>query len=70
MGFLIHQLGQLVMVVIIMACALFGTVGIIKLIKKFFPFIDLQQNLFRTDEKTKKDEYRRNHMAAGHKNDT
>lgn len=51
MGFLVHQLGQLVMVLVIMVCALFGTVGIIKLIKKFFPFIDLPQNLFRTDEK-------------------
>lgn len=51
MGFLVHQLGQLVMVFVTMVCALFGTVGIIKLIKKFFPFIDLPQNLFRTHEK-------------------
>lgn len=51
MGFLVHQLGQLVMVLVVMACALFGTVGIIKLIKKFFPFVDLPQNLFHADEK-------------------
>ena len=53
MGFLVHQLEQLVMVPVIMICALFGTVGIIKLIRKFFPFIDLPQNLFCTDEKDK-----------------
>lgn len=34
-----------------MVCALFGTVGIIKLIKRFFPFINLPQNQFRTNEK-------------------
>lgn len=52
MGFFVHQFEQLVMVFVIMVCALFGTVGIIKLIKKFFPFIDLPQNLFLTDEKS------------------
>lgn len=62
MGFLVHQLGQLVMVFVVMVCALFGTVGIIKFIKKFFPFIDLPQNLFRTDEK---DENSRNNNAEG-----
>lgn len=51
MGFLVHQLGQFVMVLVVMICALFGTVGIIKLIKKLFPFIDLPQNLYRADEK-------------------
>lgn len=64
MGFLIHQLGQLVMVFVIMVCALFGTVGIIKLIKKIFPFIDLPQNLFHTDAK-KKDS--RNDQEKGNK---
>lgn len=53
MGFLVHQLEQLVIVFVIMVCALFGTVGIIKLIKQFFPFIDLPQNVFCTDEKDK-----------------
>ena len=62
MGFLVHQLGQLVMVFVVMVCALFGTVGIIKFIKKFFPFIDLPQNLFRTDEKG---ENSRNNNAEG-----
>lgn len=51
MGFLAHQLGQLFMVFVVMICALFGTVGIIKLIKKFFPFIDLPQNLFRMNKR-------------------
>lgn len=51
MNFLAHQLGQLVMVLVIMICALFGTVGIITLIKKLFPFIDLPQNLFHMDKK-------------------
>lgn len=50
MGFLVHQLGQLIMVLVTMACALFGTVIIIKLIKKFFPFINLPQKLSPTDE--------------------
>lgn len=35
MSFILEQLGQLVMVVVIMACALVGTIGIIKLIKRF-----------------------------------
>lgn len=39
------------MVLVIMICALFGTVGIITLIKKLFPFIDLPQNLFHMDKK-------------------
>lgn len=64
MGFLVHQLGQLVMVLVIMVCALFGTVGMIKLIKKFFPFIDLPQNLLRTD---KKGENNRNNVEEGNK---
>lgn len=54
MGFLVYQFGRLVMVFVIMACALFGTVGIIKLIQKFFPFIDLRQDLFRRGEKNEK----------------
>ena len=62
MGFLARQLGQLVMVFVVMVCALFGTVGIIKFIKKFFPFIDLPQNLFHTEEKG---ENNRNNAEGG-----
>lgn len=35
MEFILEQLGQLAMVIVIMACALVGTIGIIKLIKHF-----------------------------------
>lgn len=37
MGFILGQLRQLGMVALVMACALVGTVGIIKLIKWFVP---------------------------------
>lgn len=63
MIFLLHQIGQLVMVPIIMICALFGTIGIIKLIQKFFPFIDISQHSF---DKGKNDE--QNHTDKAGKN--
>lgn len=37
MNFILEQFGQLVMVVIIMVCAIGGTVGLLKLIKKITP---------------------------------
>lgn len=56
MLFLFNQLRQLGMVAIVMACALLGTVGIIKLIKKIFPFSDSMPNLFDNNEKQDKKE--------------
>lgn len=37
MNFVLGQLGKLGMVILIMACAIGGTVGILKLIKHFSP---------------------------------
>lgn len=54
MSFLIHQIGQFVMVLVIMAFALFGTVGIITLIKKFFPSIDITTNSITHKQKEQK----------------
>lgn len=56
MNFLLHQLEQLGMVAVIMVCALLGTVGIIKLIRKFFPFGDFTQNHFDAKRSDKKDQ--------------
>lgn len=54
MKLLLDQLGQLAMVVIIMVCSLFGTAGIIKLIKKIFPFGDFRQSSFDTGKRNSK----------------
>lgn len=56
MSFLLHQLGQLGMVAIIMVCSLFGTAGIIKLIKKVFPFGNFEQSPFETGKKNRKNQ--------------
>lgn len=55
MSFLLHQLAQLGMVAVTMVCALFGTVGIIKLIKKFFPIGDFPQGPFDMGKKANRD---------------
>ena len=45
MAFIIHQLQQFGMAAITMICALFGTVGMIKLIKIFFHVDNLPTDL-------------------------
>lgn len=43
MNFMLGQLQQLAMVVIIMALAIVGTIGLLKLIKQFSPGISFPQ---------------------------
>lgn len=45
MSFLVGQLQQIGMVALIMGCAVGGTVGILKLVKRFAPGKDFPQDL-------------------------
>lgn len=54
--FIVHQLQQLGMVVVVMGCALFGTIGIIKLIKTLFHIDNLPPDLFNRKPGNKTDD--------------
>lgn len=55
MSFIVEQLQQLGMVVIIIVCAVGGTVGVLKLIKRFTPGKDFPKDPVakKLDEKSK-----------------